>query len=222
MRPEMRKILFGSILVTVASVGITVAAAIEDRIPSVQPSYAPADPDKQSTGWVDNMDSNSEFDYLAQMIAHDRETVAAAMQLRRSSAPEMRRLGERVVATQTAEIATMKAWLAKWYPGRSTMVGYQPMMRDLSKLSGDTLNKTFLKGMIPHHKVAVMMSQRLIRHGSLRHKGVAVFARKVRDTKHAEISQMQRQLATESKERPAGEPKERPTGLIMPVTQAVA
>ncbi|WP_344922042.1 DUF305 domain-containing protein [Streptosporangium oxazolinicum] len=194
--------------------GITVAAAIEDRISLVQQPHAPADSDGQSMGWVDDKAVNSEFDYLTQMISHDREAVTAATQLRRSSAPKMRRLGEEIVATQTAEIATMKAWLAKWYPGRSTRVGYQPMMRDLSKLSGDTLDRTFLKGMIPHHKAAVMMSQRLIRHGYPRHKGVAVFARKVRDAKHAEISQMQRQLAAE--------PKERPTGMIMPATRAVA
>lgn len=107
----------------------------------------------------------------------------------------MRTLGASIVATQTAEITTMQAWLSTWYPGRSTADGYQPMMRDLSPLSGDALDEAFLRDMIPHHMVAVMMSQQLLMHGPIEHQDVTGFARTVRDAQHAEIFQMQRYLA---------------------------
>ena len=49
-------------------------------------------------------------------------------------------------------------------------------MPDLSGLSGDQLDKTFLQYMIPHHMMAIMMSQQLLMHGEARHPEVAAFA----------------------------------------------
>lgn len=137
---------------------------------------------------------DGELAYLTQMVAHHQEAVDAARQLERSGRAEMRRLGASIVATQTAEVTTMNAWLAAWYPGRSTAVAYQAMMRDLSTLSGDALDEAFLRDMIPHHMAAVMMSQQLLVHGRIEHPEVAGFARTVRDAQHAEIIQMQRYL----------------------------
>ncbi|WP_433432007.1 DUF305 domain-containing protein [Nonomuraea sp. CA-141351] len=137
---------------------------------------------------------NDEADYLAEMVAHHQEAVQAARQLQRSGRAEMRALGASIDKTQTAEIATMQSWLAKWYPGRPAP-GYRPMMSDLSKLSGDALDGTFLQDMIPHHMVAVMMSQQLLMHGRIQHPEIADFARTVRDGQHTEMLQMQRYLA---------------------------
>ncbi|WP_197048593.1 DUF305 domain-containing protein [Streptosporangium roseum] len=138
---------------------------------------------------------DDEFDYLTQMLPHHQEAVTAARQLRRSERPQMRRLGESIVATQSAEIVKMKAWLDQWYSGRSTAVGYRPMMRDLSKLSGDALDEAFLRDMIPHHMGAIMMSQQLLMRGRAEHEQVAAFARTVRDDQHAEMFQMRQWLA---------------------------
>ncbi|GAA5162167.1 hypothetical protein GCM10023321_47350 [Pseudonocardia eucalypti] len=107
----------------------------------------------------------------------------------------MRALGESIVTTQSAEIGKMNAWLAQWYPGRPTTVDYRPMMRDLSGLTGDALDETFLRDMIPHHMAAVMMSQRMLVQGRAEHREVADFARTVRDTQHGEIFQMNGYLA---------------------------
>ncbi|MET9342111.1 DUF305 domain-containing protein [Nonomuraea sp. NPDC003804] len=138
--------------------------------------------------------ADDEADYLAQMVAHHQEAIEAARQLQRSGRAEMRTLGASIVRTQTAEITAMRTWLATWYPSRQA-VPYRPMMRDLSKLSGDALDETFLQDMIPHHMVAVMMSQQLLMHGRVQHREVADFARTVRDSQHAEMFQMQRYLA---------------------------
>ncbi len=194
----MERILLGSILVIVAMVGVTVAAAIEDRLSQAQWPNAPADSDERPAGGVSDMTETGELDYLTRMVPRDQEAVAAAERLRRSGTPGMRRLGATIVATQSADIARMKAWLARWYPGRATAAGYQPMMRDLS---GDALDRAFLKGMISHDKAVVMMSQHLLTCGPVRHGEVAAFARDVRDTQHAEMSRLRRLLENGPRDR---------------------
>ncbi|MFF4618932.1 DUF305 domain-containing protein [Nonomuraea jabiensis] len=137
----------------------------------------------------------TEAGYLARMVAHDQEAVTAARQLRRSDRPEMRALGASIADRQGADIATMRAWLDKWYPGHSgTATGYQPMIRDLSELSGDALDNAFLLDMIPHHMAAVTMSQQLLMSGRAQHSETVGFATRVRDARHAEMFRMQRNL----------------------------
>jgi uncharacterized protein (DUF305 family) len=147
-------------------------------------------------GWgMGGVGVEGEFDYLTHMVAHHEEAVDAARQLERSGRAEMRALGTSIVTTQTAEITKMNARLAEWYPGRSATLPYQPMMRDLSRLSGDALDEAFLQDMIPHHMAAVMASQQLLVHSRIQHQEVTDFARAVRDDQHTEIFQMQRYLA---------------------------
>jgi uncharacterized protein (DUF305 family) len=98
----------------------------------------------------------------------------------------MRALGQRIVATQSAEIQQMTAWLATWYP-RQPRPAYRPMMRDLSASSGDDLDRAFLTDMIPHHMGAVMMSQRLLVSGAPVHPEITGSAATVRDTQRDEI-----------------------------------
>jgi uncharacterized protein (DUF305 family) len=100
-----------------------------------------------------------------------------------------------IVETQTAEVRQMAGWLADWYPGRDTTVDYEPMMRNLDGLSGDALDRAFLEDMIPHHMMAVMMSQQLLRRGLAEHAAVVPFARSIRDTQHEEIGTMSTWLA---------------------------
>lgn len=133
--------------------------------------------------------------YLAAMVAHHEDAVEAAGELARSGRPEMRAFGEAIVGTQTAQIEQMEEWLADWHPEEPLDVGYQPMMRDLSRLSGDRLDRVFLQDMVGHHMVAVMMSMRLLASGP-DHEDVADLARDIRDEQHAEIIQMRRWLAT--------------------------
>jgi uncharacterized protein (DUF305 family) len=137
---------------------------------------------------------DSEVEYLVQMVAHHEEAVEAAGELARSDRPAMRELGVAIVTSQTRQIDRMRAWLARWYPGTPADTGYEPMMRDLSRLSGDALDRAFLVDMIPHHMAAVMMSQQLLVGGVATHDAVALLAAKIRDEQHAEIFTMRRWL----------------------------
>ena len=149
--------------------------------------------DRQMMGGVV---AHDEFSYLTHMVAHHEEAVDAARQLARSERPQLRAFGRTIVATQSAQIDQMNSWLAAWYPGRPTDVDYRPMMRDLTGLSGDRLDRTFLQDMVGHHMAAVMMSQQLLAHGSIDHPQVEALARNIRDEQHAEIVRMQDWLAT--------------------------
>jgi len=137
----------------------------------------------------------SEYAYLTQMVAHHKEAVEAAQQLRRSQRAEMREFGIAIVASQSAEVGRMQEWLDEWYPNRSGQVRYEPMMEDLTVLSGDRLDKAFLRSMIGHHMTAVMMSQQLLMRSADHHVQVEALAETIRDEQHAEIFQMQQWLA---------------------------
>lgn len=189
-RSATAALVAAALLTTTAAGGAALATA--DRQP--QPATVGWQQVHWPMGSMHQMVVDDEAGYLAQMVAHHQEAVEAASQLQRSSRAEMRALGASIVKTQTAEIATMKTWLTTWYPGQKAP-GYRPMMRDLSKLSGDALDETFLQDMIPHHMAAVMMSQQLLMHGRIQHPQIADFARTVRDSQHAEMFQMQRYLA---------------------------
>ena len=136
----------------------------------------------------------SEFEYLTEMVVHHQEAVAAATELQRSDRPQLREFGRSVVATQSAQVDQMKTWLVDWYPGRSTDATYQPMMRDLTRLSGERLDRVFLQDMIWHHMAAVMMSQQVLARGLAEHSEVNTLARTIRNDQHAEIFQMSRWL----------------------------
>jgi uncharacterized protein (DUF305 family) len=146
-----------------------------------------------SQGDMGHMDATvrNEFDYLTQMIPHHEEAIAAAKTLAKGSQrQEMRDFAAAIIETQSAEVAQMKAWLEDWYPNRDSHVDYTPMMRDLSGLRGDALERAFLEDMIPHHMMAVMMSQQLVSNDAAQHEVVVPFAQNIRDTQHAEIRSM--------------------------------
>lgn len=134
--------------------------------------------------------AGSELSYLAHMVAHHQEAVDAARELARSDRPQMRAFGRDIVADQSAEIRQMRTWIMTWYPDRSTDVRYQRMMRDLSGLTGDRLDRVFLEDMVGHHMAAVMMSQQLLARGAADHEEVRDLARRIRDQQHREIVRM--------------------------------
>lgn len=144
-------------------------------------------------GPMASMMVGDEADYLAAMVPHHEEAIRAATELARSDRPEMRELGEAVVRTQTAEVEQMRRWLDRWYPDQPA-ADYEPMMRDLSRLSGDALDEAFLRDMIGHHMMAVMMSQQLVRRDLAEHPEVEPFAIEIRDQQRAEMQQMRKWL----------------------------
>lgn len=137
------------------------------------------------------MQVRNEFDYLTRMIPHHEEAIVAATVLQSGTQrQEMRTFAASIIETQSAEVRQMQAWLAAWYPGRDTRVTYIPMMRTLTGLNGAALDRAFLEDMIPHHMMAVMMSQQFLVANLADHGEIVPFARNIRDTQQDEIHTM--------------------------------
>ena len=182
--------LFATILVgtfALAACGGEPAMAQHPVGPSSMPGGAGAGIGTMS---MPGMRSQNEFEYLTEMIPHHEEAIVTATLLRQGTRrPDMRTFANAIIETQTAEVQQMERFLAARYPGRDIHADYTPMMRDLTGLRTDALDRAFLEDMIPHHMMAVMMSQRLLMAG-LADDEIAPFARNIRDVQHSEIQMM--------------------------------
>ena len=138
---------------------------------------------------------SSEHEFVAGMIPHHQEAVDTAKEVleRGGSTPEIRTLAEDIIAAQETEIAMLKQWHLDWYGEEYKVDGsYQPMMRDLSQLSGVGLDKRFLEDMIPHHMGAIMMAQSVRPH--IEHQEITDMADAIMETQTAEIELMRNLL----------------------------
>ena len=205
---RQRNIVIGAVVgALLAGTGIGVAAANVGRlangaVETTQFSGMPAGMNgtdgmtggMSSTGGMSGMSDmkvTDEFSYLTMMIPHHEEAIKASEVLKAGTdRPEMREFAQKIIDTQTREVNQMRSWLTAWYPGRDTTVDYTPMMRDLTGLRGDALDRAFLEDMIPHHMAAVMMSQQLLSAGLADHAEVVPFAQTIRDSQRTEIMTM--------------------------------
>lgn len=115
---------------------------------------------------------NIDQHFIEQMIPHhEGAIVMAQVALQKSKRPEILSLATGIIEAQQREIDDMKAWYKEWY-GKDTsaccgMGGGHAMHMD--GMSGDMLRLTttsnfdleFIKQMIPHHEMAIMMAQML-------------------------------------------------------------
>lgn len=154
------------------------------------------DYDRMPMGNMGGMDHSammvsSEREFVAGMIPHHQEAVDTATEVleRGGSTEEIRTLASEIIAAQETEIAMLKEWHLAWYGEEYIETGtYQPMMRDLSQLSGADLDERFLEDMIPHHMGAIMMAQSVRPH--IEHQEVSDMADAIMETQTAEIELM--------------------------------
>lgn len=137
------------------------------------------------------MTVSSEQDFLEGMIPHHQEAVDTAKEVlaRGGSTTEIKALAEQIIMAQEKEITDMKAWYLAWY-GKDYVSdnSYQPMMRDLSALSGASLDRRFLEDMTMHHMGAIMMAESVETH--IEHQEVKDLADAIGKTQSAEIELM--------------------------------
>lgn len=104
-----------------------------------------------------------ELTFLQHMIPHHQEAIdSAAALLEVTQRPELLALLEEVIATQTAEVALMRGWLAEWYPGEPHEIAYTPMMRDLAGAPVGERERAWLEDMVMHHMMAVHDARALL------------------------------------------------------------
>lgn len=136
----------------------------------------------------------TEKEFLTEMIPHHVEAVVTAKEVlaRGATTPEIKSLVEGIITAQEKEIAGMKTWYQAWYGTPYTPSGkYEPMMRDLAKLSGAELDKVFLEDMIMHHMGAIMMAHSV--QGVTEHREIETLSQNIIESQSKEIRLM-RQL----------------------------
>jgi uncharacterized protein (DUF305 family) len=140
---------------------------------------------------MNGMNSITEREFIQGMIPHHEEAVDTAKQVlsRGGSTEEVRDLAQNIILAQEAEITNMKAWYRTWYGEDYKDDGkYQPMMQDLTPLSGAELDEVFLEDMIMHHMGALMMAQHVA--GNIEHTEIRTLAENIAKTQSEEIITM--------------------------------
>lgn len=190
------------------SMGMNMGMNTQDDVPAGQhrmpdgslmgnPS-TPTDKNDSSMGMMGGMDHSmmmvkSEREFLEGMIPHHQEAVDTVKEViaRGGSTPEIKKLAEDIIVAQEKEITMMKGWYQSWY-GEAYVADpkdYAPMMRDLSKLSGVSLDKVFLEDMIMHHMGAIMMAESVQPY--IEQKEITDLSKAIIDSQSVEIKQMQ-------------------------------
>ncbi len=116
--------------------------------------------------------------FIEEMIPHHQGAIDMALLARdRATEQEVKELAENIIKSQTQEIEQMKSWYKNWYGtevpdeenetmgmGRGMMHG--GMMGDEADITAleeaENFDKAFIEEMIPHHQMAVMMSNMLL------------------------------------------------------------
>lgn len=148
--------------------------------------------------------------FIIMMIPHHEDAIAMAnMALTRAQHPEIKQLSENIKVSQSREIEQMRSWYKKWYGtdvpkfdpdtrrgggGYRSGYGYGGMMSgmrtDLTALNNaKNFDQTFIEEMIPHHQMAVMMSQHLLFNAV--HPEMKQLAQAIIQAQTKEINEMQ-------------------------------
>jgi uncharacterized protein (DUF305 family) len=121
--------------------------------------------------------------FIENMIPHHQDAVdMAKLALEQAKTNEVKTLAQNIITNQQEEIIIMEAWYKTWFgaevpdtetSGYGMMMSGRDMMggggmmngqNDLSELTNaKDFDKAFVEQMIPHHEMAIMMAQMLLR-----------------------------------------------------------
>jgi uncharacterized protein (DUF305 family) len=189
----MNNVVTRSLVMLAVSTALVLVAAF--ALPARNPAPTPVGADQEGmaghgmSGMSISVDSEAAF--ITGMIPHHQEAVASAQAvLETTERPEVRELARDVIETQTQEIAMLEGWLTRWYPDAAE-ADYAPMMTELTGLSSDEADRTFLEGMIGHHRGAIDMAQSYLNADFEKQGDVVQLAEAIVSVQDAEITQMQ-------------------------------
>jgi uncharacterized protein (DUF305 family) len=135
----------------------------------------------------------------------------ADLALKLAKHPEIKNLAKAIKTSQSQEIQQMRTWYKRWYGtevpevqmshhgmmgmGMSMHPDIVGMQMDLNALkNAPDFDREFIRQMIPHHQMAVMMSQMAIE--SSNHSEIRTLARSIIKSQNAEIEQMRQWYRT--------------------------
>ncbi len=151
-----------------------------------------------------SFDEEQPFDlqFIDQMIMHHQGAIISSEHMiSDSERPELRQLAEDIQQSQSEQIEQMQEWREEWYPDAERTFGMmdptqmEGMMEgmmggSMQEMMGDATDAMFLRMMIPHHQMAVDMSEETL-DGNAEHPELEELAQTIRDEQSAEIELMQ-------------------------------
>ncbi len=115
------------------------------------------------------MSRNMDQHFIVQMIPHHEGAISMAeIALERSKRPEILFLANGIIDAQQREIDDMRSWYQAWFGSAPTggmggmhMSGMAGDVDVLKTISAAEFDLEFVKQMIPHHEMAIVMAQML-------------------------------------------------------------
>jgi uncharacterized protein (DUF305 family) len=176
---------------------------------------------QSSTQTMGSFDEDKPFDlqFIDQMIIHHQGAIMSAEHMiAGSERPELRQLSDNIQTSQAEQIEQMRTWREEWYPDAGPtfemdpaqmqemmgdnqmqeMMGdnqMQEMMGDehMQEMTGtDETDAMFLRMMIPHHQLAIDMSEQALNNAE--HPELKELAQQIIDEQSAEIELMESYL----------------------------
>jgi uncharacterized protein (DUF305 family) len=172
---------FVGLLVSGAIVGgLSLASVAQTNLPQLKqnPQNPPTQTMPRQRGM---MMGNVDRHFIEMMIPHHEGAIdMAKLALNRAEHPEIKKLARSIIDDQQREIEQMRTWYRQWY---GTEVPATPMtgtgmmgMRHCGMMGMDVhldtlenaseFDREFIREMIPHHQMAVMMSRMVINGGT--------------------------------------------------------
>ena len=142
-----------------------------------------------------SMLSDIDRHFIEQMIPHHQDAIEMSeLALKKAEHEELKTLAESIIDSQSREINNMASWYKSWYgavvPETKTIgMGMMDDMNDMESLeNAEIFDKEFIKQMVPHHQMAVMMASMLL--NRTKHSEMRELAQDIIRTQTEEINQM--------------------------------
>lgn len=146
--------------------------------------------------------ANAPYDlqFLDTMTEHHQNAIDMAKPIvAKTDNAELKAFAAKIIKDRSSEIAEMKSWRDKWFPGKpaamyAEMPGMMSSMRGLNmkKLdspAGKMLDLRFVSMMLAHHRGAITMSKEAL--NKAEHPEIKTLANQIITAQEAEIAQMQ-------------------------------
>ncbi len=152
-----------------------------------------------------NEDRPFDLQFIDGMTMHHEGAIMSSKHMiSDSERPELRELARNIGESQSSQVDQMQEWRDEWYPDAEQTSGMpagamegmmrggmmEGMMRGSMQemMGGDATDEMFLRMMIPHHQVAVEMSEKAL--DEAEHPELENLARKIIAEQKAEIELM--------------------------------
>lgn len=190
--------------------GLLITNSVQAQVPGI--GQDPHHPSAQATPPRRGMMTQGvDRHFIEMMIPHHEDAVEMAeLALSRAKHPEIKKLAQAIIKEQNREIEQMQTWYKKWYgtevpaasmPGMGmmergqgmrgmsmhpNMIGMEMHLETLKNASD--FDREFIIQMIPHHRMAVMMSNMAL--NSATHPEIRNLMQSMIKSQTAEIEQM--------------------------------